>query len=130
MPRRFIHIALALNFMVASIGVSIDKHFCGELLQKVTLLTQTSEACCGGMKKDKKSDCCHNETQTIQLEDDFQKAQFDFKFPTFINHLIAYNPVPVFRFILYEPEQQITFLAYKPPLLFRDIPVLIQSFLI
>ncbi|MEM1135420.1 MAG: hypothetical protein AAGI07_06230 [Bacteroidota bacterium] len=128
MFNRFLHIALAFNLMVATIGVTIDKHFCGELLQKVSLLGKTGTCC--DMEAEMPEDCCHNETEALQLDDDFQKPHFAFSFQSIAIHPIVFIPKPSFNFfqtILLEKDH---FLIYKPPLLFRNIPVLIQSFLL
>ncbi|MCA1757431.1 MAG: hypothetical protein LC649_08245 [Bacteroidales bacterium] len=64
MLRRVLHIILVVTVVMVTSGVTITRHFCGDSLRSVALMT-TPQACCD------MEGCCHNETVTILLEDDF-----------------------------------------------------------
>ena len=75
----------------------------------------------------KKKPCCENEYRSLDLEDEFQ--------PQVINSSVNLEFVAAFFITLigkvYAAESdKAEYLNYSPPLIERDIPVLIQSFLI
>lgn len=58
-------ILLSLLLTVSSVGMTIQKHYCGNRLSEVSILLN---ATCGCDDKDENDRCCHDETQTIQLD--------------------------------------------------------------
>jgi hypothetical protein len=70
MLRRFLHIILVLLVLLVTSGVTVTRHFCGNNLRSVEIMT-TPQSCCD------MEGCCHNETVTIVLEDDFTPVWAD-----------------------------------------------------
>ena len=58
------HIILSLILLITTAGMTVTEHYCGDNLVSVNVLTRP-DACCNN------SDCCHNETVTVKLDDDF-----------------------------------------------------------
>jgi len=111
--------------LVSTSGVTVTKHFCGERLASVSVLGDGGCSCASMAADD---NCCHTERDLYQVDDDFSVA------PIRSLNLAA---VPVIAIITYRlslefnPESgQTAYLNYRPPLPDKDIPVLIQSFLI
>jgi hypothetical protein len=70
MIRRLFHIILVLIVLLLTSGVTITRHFCGNNLRSVAIMN-TPPSCCD------MEGCCHNETVTIVLEDDFTPVWSD-----------------------------------------------------
>jgi hypothetical protein len=107
MLRRFLHIILVLIVVLMTSGVTITRHFCGNNLRSVAIMT-TPPSCCD------MEGCCHNETVTILLEDDFTPVWADILSHESVTELfpvqLAYlsdaglvNETPFLNFILKPP---------------------------
>ena len=69
MLKKISHIIVAFVLLIATTGLTVSKHYCGELLIS-TLLFSDSDPCC------KEGECCHNETAFYQIEEDFAAPGF------------------------------------------------------
>jgi len=80
MLKKITHIIFAFLIFLGSTGMTISKHYCGTSLKDISININADNCC------DIPMDCCHNETLTIKIEDDFAIATnvFDFKSLTFI----------------------------------------------
>jgi len=58
---------LSLLLFIITTGLTFSKHYCGGELISVSLFKE-AESCCGS------SSCCHNETETYRLKEDFSVA--------------------------------------------------------
>lgn len=120
-----ISILLASMVLVSTSGVGITKHFCGSRIASVSLFGDAG-CSCGVMEDD--SNCCHSEREFFQLDDDFSVA------PVQTLSLSSASIISVFVYHLSldfdESNKLVAYLNYKPPIPDKDIPVLIQSFLI
>lgn len=68
MLKKFSHIVLSLLLLLATTGMAVSKHYCGDALVDVAL-NKNAESCCND------GACCHNETQVYQLDEDFSAPQ-------------------------------------------------------
>ena len=89
-------------------------------------ITGDAGCTCGAM--DDASNCCHSEREFFQLDDDFSVA------PVQTLSIYSASIISVFVYHLSldfdESNKLVAYLNYKPPIPDKDIPVLIQSFLI
>lgn len=145
---RIISLALAFLMFFTSIGFSIDMHYCGNHLKSFNLFgkakncyelagitapetspsNEKHQTLTTGCSMDKK-DCCQNRSLSFQtdLTSDTQTADFVISQPL-LDFIVAFVVVYLDTRL---PKTTIsTFDYYKPPLIVRDIPVFIQSFLI
>ena len=114
MPRQFIHIILSLLLVASTTGVTLNKHFCGDMLQSVSL--RKMAGCCGEKpsEKESKKGCCENQTQEIKADTDFQVglsvelAQLVALVPTIQFYTLAYTHLPSL-------QEVITFTDSGPP---------------
>ncbi len=138
-------IFLMLTVLIASIGVSVNTHICkkegviksyfvdfGECVCEVEIEEAPSHKCCHPQptEKTEQKGCCQDETAFFQL---------DFDYVTQIENLTL-NPDLLFTSALIykvfaplnieENANIIEYNHYSPPIPYRDIPILIQSFLI
>ena len=146
---RIISLILAFLMFFSSVGFSIDMHYCQGQLKSFSLLgkaknchemTQAKMACPHhqqqlkpaaekGCSMSDEKDCCNSETLFFQADHDqniqasnvlisSQTQQFIAAFVVaFIQSTTVENASPVHAF-------------YKPPLILKDIPVLLASFLL
>ncbi|MFP4488184.1 MAG: HYC_CC_PP family protein [Bacteroidales bacterium] len=56
--------AISVLLLIATAGITVSKHYCGDKLEAVALIN-SPDACC-----DMES-CCHDETQVFMLDNDF-----------------------------------------------------------
>lgn len=69
MFKTFSHIVLSFLLLVATTGMAVSKHYCGESLISVDFFEE-AEPCC------ESGDCCHNETTFYQVDEDFSAPVF------------------------------------------------------
>jgi len=131
---------LSFWILIISTGFSVNYHYCqGQLKSWRINLTPHNchvESACHKASPEKsckhgepKKGCCENDSSYVQLDTDFPTidiATLDFEqiqliIFTFVKRLLTLNKRPV-----YLTHYQ----NYKPPLLDRDIPIFIQSFLL
>ncbi len=85
MVRKMINIIAVFILLVTTTGITISKHYCGDLLISVALDGKAKSCCEPGCN------CCHNEHVTIHLNDDFVGSQFCLK---------CYTPGSDFLFVV------------------------------
>jgi len=95
MRRKILHISIVIILTIATTGISISKHFCGDRLVEVSV-NEKSSPCCGT-----ESNCCQTETDFFQLEDDFTEtvttgisncSKYYLDYATNADHFISNNP--------------------------------------
>ncbi len=77
MFKKISHIIFALILMVTTMGVTVSQHFCGNSLKSVAIQAAPDHCCgipCG---------CCHDESVTIKIEDDFFVTSYTSDFTQF-----------------------------------------------
>ncbi len=145
--RAYKHITLLLAFLMffTSTGLSLDMHYCQGQLKSISFIGKAKschekeshckkhKASCQSLNQNTKessdNSCCNNKTVTVQLDVEYIDAQAPTIDLNSFQFLVAYTNVFVVKNNIYSTST-IPFQNYKPPLLTRDIPVLIQSFLI
>jgi hypothetical protein len=65
MLRIIVNSFVAVVLLFTSAGLTISKHYCGDMLVSVAI-DGNAKSCCGTT-----CNCCHNENLIIQLKDDF-----------------------------------------------------------
>lgn len=110
---------------VATSGVAITKHYCGNRVASISVL---GDGGCSCGKMEPKSGCCHSERSFFHVDDDFSVTPVQSLSIAQVSliALIAYQV----KFELYDEDKFYSFLYYKPPIPDRDVQALIQSFLI
>lgn len=74
MLKKIAHIIFAALIFIGTVGMTISKHYCGTSLKSISVNISPDNCC------DESSDCCRNESLTIQLEDDFSIVSNTFDF--------------------------------------------------
>ena len=66
---------LAIYYLAIASGITVNFHFCMDELASVSIYGGEAEQCARcGMKMHKANSCCHDEIETVKLQDDHQKA--------------------------------------------------------
>ncbi|MCC9136070.1 hypothetical protein ACFSKU_16485 [Pontibacter silvestris] len=136
--RQIILLTLTLLVLVSSTGVSVGMHLCGGELRDITFLGKPEE-CPMAQKqeklppchspKQKDNSCCEDHKLVVERLDVASDTKFinlhslDIKF-------IAAVRVVLVQLFAPEPALKPTYALYSSPPLARDIPVLVQSFLL
>jgi hypothetical protein len=126
---------LSLVILITSMGFTVSSHVCGGKKVKSVVSLGTADVSCGMEKKANncstkpimKDNCCEDEFKLIQNDEDFtqQVTSVDFSPHFLIAFVISYVE-------LFDNETTETdfFADHSPPPLIKDIPVLMQTFLI
>lgn len=65
MYRRLSHILIMITLILATAGVTVTKHYCGNRLVNTSLESEP-KSCCG-----EHCNCCHNEAFSIKVTDEY-----------------------------------------------------------
>jgi len=74
MLRKVTHITLVFLLLATTMGVTFYKHYCGQNLESVSI-NSLPKSCCDGS-----CNCCHNESFSVKIHDDFSVSAFSFDF--------------------------------------------------
>ncbi len=133
--KKVFSVILSLVILVTSMGFTVSSHICGGKRVKTEFGLTTIDVSCGMEKKvsscaseeQMKPNCCKDEFQLIQIEEDYtqQLTKINFSLDFFIAFATSYIE------LLHNETTEIDFFTdHSPPPLIRNIPVLVQSFLI
>ncbi len=135
--KRIIAISFALLILMSTVGFTFTAHQCGGKVHNKSLSIGANVLSCGMEIKALDlcnptsevfdDDCCQNVSQEFKITDQFQPATADLEFNMAI--VIAFLDTYI-SLVSNEKNECDKYLNYQPPLPDRDIPVLIQSFLI
>ena len=141
---RFIALFLAVLMFITSVGFTVDMHYCGGQLKSFSFIGK-AKSCheqavvqCPHHKKmmaqnpNKTVDtrnCCNNKTLHFQADQDKEIQNYNLKVIQPLQHFVTTFVTVFFNDRIIEKETPV-FAHYKPPLISRDISVLIQSFLL
>lgn len=129
-------VMLALLVLVSSSSFMVNMHFCGGHVQSISLVNEAAPCPmevqlppCHKEMAVKKSGCCEDKHVAFEGKDFNAKVQ-DFSLLNWqaINWVVT---LPIMEVI--QVNEALAFsnhTPYKPPIVERDIPVLVQSFLI
>jgi hypothetical protein len=135
MMAKIFHILLAMSVLFSTTGILMGKHFCKQEMQTEKVLVKTKSCCqsnnatCGSENSGCDKDCCSHEYEYFQSNQDklVQNADLpSLNKPAFLATLLL-----VFDIEIPSIDRNTQhFKAYRPPIVERDISVLLQTFLI
>ena len=127
---------LAFTVLFSTMSFTVDKHFCGDMLFSKAIFAHAEDCgmqpvivCNGDDSSQNKSldnGCCHNVQEFIKGQNLEQKAlqtaNLDIQKIAIIVNFKSFDFDAVYKQIAY------TYQDYSPPLLVKNIPVLVQTF--
>ena len=122
MFKKALHIIISLLLLLATAGISISSHYCGDKLRYVSVMS-TPDNCCDD------ASCCHNETHFYQMDIDYTILSTEIKFLT--DYQIINTPQFTESIPVVDDNTLLTAysdLTHHPPV--RSYLALIQSFLL
>jgi len=120
---------MAMLILFTTAGFSLHKHHCTITKETVTSVSHVKNCCGIEDEKECPKGCCHDETEIIQLDTELPLPATAHNFTP--EQFVAVIQYCVLNNLFTTGNTALTkYFNYKPPLLLRDIPVLIQSFLI
>ncbi|MGK0428321.1 MAG: hypothetical protein ACJAUR_002441 [Ulvibacter sp.] len=133
---KIISILLSVLLLLSSTGVTYAQHFCGEfeMLSKVTLgeehlscgMVMDVPSCDDNVVED--YHCCATQYTSVSTDDNFAKANFNIDFDK--SFAIAFVSVFVLQQLVEYEASIDDYTLYYPPPLYKNIPVLYETFLI
>lgn len=144
MVARILHIILALGIFFSSTGFVVNTHYCQGELKALSLFVHardcqkddTHRACspakdsCSKHDHEKSNDCCNDQSDYHKLDQD-QQVQQSMQLELIKNPVLLGAIFVIFNITLPSWNTDSNkYLTYQPPVVFRDIPVLQQSFLL
>lgn len=137
--------SLAALMLLTTVSISVDLHYCQGRIKSFNFAgkakncheiaasrscphhasakQETARGCCL-----QKKGCCSNKTLHAQLLQDRFQASSDFKLGG--NGPTLFIPTMAWASPVQESFPEPPYRNYKPPLIYRDIPILVQSFLL
>ncbi len=155
---RFIALTLAFLIFVTSGSFAIDVHYCGGQIKSFNLfgkaalcsedmqeisspekedcdhhchMTTESDHTCSSSEEEE-NDCCQNKTFYFQSDQDQQlcvPANISLVPTDLVPQFIMAYAAVFFGCDFSSQRDEFSLIQYSPPLIYRDIPVLVQSFL-
>ena len=126
--KRFSHIFVSALLLFSTVGISINKHYCGEILKSIALNVSPNH-CCGD--EEMPSDCCHNESEHFTLEDELQLERYNLNFDLASVEIVAKDYELLLATYFDDFDNQSFYSAFKsPPDSESAIYIQVQSFLI
>lgn len=134
--KQILSILITIIFLSGQIGIHTATHFCGGEISDQSLGIFKADLGCG-MENDepstcdndnslKEASCCNDLVVSLKVKDSFKSQTKELKFDTSVAILVD-RTLDLFNG---GSDYSIEFISYIPPPLIKDIPVLIQSFLI
>lgn len=135
--KKAIAILLALVLLTSNVGLAMVTHYCGGQAVKTQLVIGHGSLNCGmtdmAMATEQRSTgtnyevpgCCEDQYQSFEIEDDFKLLQLSLNLDFVAAFVHSFLDV-----VLLSEEEHPQHAHYSPPLLFRDIPILNQTFII
>lgn len=124
------NILLIVILLLATTGVTMHKHYCMGRLKNVSFYEE-AHSCMklAGMDDSCPMDCCKDTSEEFRI-DDLQTTSFDFTLQTQYHLLWTSSLTVDLPLLAFESRFFLQSHPYKPPLIVRNIPVQVQSFLL
>ena len=122
MLKKISHIILTLLFLITSVGVTVSKHYCGSTLKSVSVIV-APEPCC-----EIPDGCCHDESITIKMENDFSITSLFVDFTPFAVELPS--AIKLIQDEYTGLETIVRFIHKPPPLTIQAVLSYLQSYLL
>lgn len=117
---------LAALVLICTTGFTVEKFYCGSYLKSAHVFTSPTLCCSSTNTLEGK---CHTESEYHQVEIDSEAPSLNKKAQTSETIIVILPMATTLLFSNFEISFS-EYLNYKPPLLCKDIPILVQSFLI
>ncbi len=129
--KKIVYLGLATLIVVASMGLTVNKHYCMGELRSVAIHTHAPNCFeLVGQEGTTPMGCCEDTSDLYQVDDDREMPQqlTDLNAKWHLVATILYVVVDItgVAIAVAAPE----YLNYKPPLIAQDVPVMVQSFLL
>ena len=124
MMKRIASILVLFILIASTVGVVINKHYCGGNLASISLFSSSGPCGCGDKNMDE--GCCQDKASIVQLDEDYNSSSFELNISSDYATMSLAQSVNSFILKINTANYQ----RYIPPLIERDIPLFVQSFLL
>lgn len=129
--KKIANVFLAVLLMVATTGVTLNKHYCLGQLKSISIFHE-AKSCMTEMDMEEEScplDCCDNTSEQYKLEE-FKQVSFEDSFAPDLKLIAVISYFLANSDLTHAPASNTPNPHYLPPLIDQDIPVMVQSFLL
>lgn len=126
--KKYFIIFFSFFYLLVSSGFTINYHYCGGKLKKVSLVSFNEKGCCGNKKKSK--GCCKDKVSFIKIKDNHKANNF-IKVPPTNYITVKTEPILLFISLLNSCNEKNITNYHSPPVIY-DNPLYLkhQEFLI
>ena len=135
--KQIISILLTLLLLISNTGITYAQHFCGghQMMAKVTI-GQERLSCgmapvkdlCEETGQSNTHSCCKNRYTQVEFDDTVEQPLIEFQIIPLLDVINkAFFPD---GFEILTLQKEVVYTIYNPPPLIKDIPVLLETFLI
>ena len=124
MFRKILNISVVMLLLLATVGISVNIHFCNGELKNISLF-KSSKSCCG-----EGCNSCHNEVKVIKITDNFIASDFQIEpAKVLLLNLLAFHTSDIIYNTNVSFYNQMRIL-YPPPITFlnNSSPSFLQNF--
>ncbi len=122
MLKKIAYIIFASLILLGSTGITISKHYCGTSLKSISA-NVTPDNCCESPRG-----CCHNESFTFKIEDEFSSTASIFDFNTLAIAIPASIEIIQQKVIVKESLSKLSWEG--PPPKIQEVLASFQSYLL
>ncbi len=126
--KNILHYALTLMLLIATTGVTLNKHYCMGRLKSVAVFHK-AESCKTKFGWECPKHCCDDQQEEYKVED-LSKVNHNYDFSPELQLISVIDYAVILDELYSEDTDKPQYLNYKPPLIDQNIPVQVQSFLL
>ena len=126
--KNILHYVLALMLLLATTGVTLNKHYCMGRLKSVSVFHE-AESCMTKFGRECPKHCCDDQQEEYKVED-LSKVNHNYDFSPELQLIALVEYTLILEELYSEDTDKPQYLNYKPPLIDQDIPVQVQSLLL
>ena len=136
MMQKIISIVLTILILASSSGVTYAKHFCGDFEVVSTLTMGKKDLSCGmameaddcDSNEEEPMHCCKNTYKNIDTDDNFVNSLYNIHISN--NFVASFVSEFILADVVLSSKELFIFTGHDPPLIFEDLQVLHQVFII
>lgn len=138
--RQIVLLALTLLVFVSSTGISVGMHLCAGELQDIALFGAEADCpmeaekektpACHKVPATDDAECCDDHTLVFEHDDAASDSKSLILIKTLDLKFVAAFKAVIVQLFSFEADPKPAYAFYEAPPLARDIPVLVQSFLL
>lgn len=125
--RKIANLSLAVLLLVATTGITLNKHYCMGRLKAVAIFEETKA--CGENESEEPMPCCKDVSEHMKVEE-ITEASFDFKSAPDLFQIAIISFITSDKHLVIAASKTLAYSEYPLPLPDQELFILNQNFLI